>query len=707
MNEPSVLDYLKQLLTPWRKRTITLHEEGSKDIPPDIETKEELEPATQIEEEKSKPDLTGWYSILALVLAWTGQFLFEPPRRFWAGGLVLYILAGILFIFAARKQANELPTLHADGAHWRNELIQWKYILIAIPVLGLAALFFGNEKFSFINTTLWFIGIGLLVKGFLRPVERRKIDWKTKFLVLRTGFSIHWAVIGLAAMLILIAFYRFGMLYWLPKEMFSDHAEKLLDVSDVLNGNWWIFYPRNTGREAFQMLFTAWIAKTFGTGLSFMSLKLGTTLAGFFTLPFVFLLGKEIGGRRVAFFALLLCGIAYWPNIISRIGLRFPFYPLFAAPALYYFFKGLRLGDRNQFIWAGIALGLGLHGYSSARIIPIALTVLFLLFLAYPMSRENRQQGWLSFLIMAIMAFAVFLPLLRYSFDHPDLFVYRAMSRLSGVERPITEPAILIFLQNFWKSLIMPFWNNGNIWVHSIPNRPALDIGAAALYFFGVVIAFYQAIWKKSWQYGLLLISVPLLMLPSILSLAFPEENPSLNRSGAAYIPIFILAAVGLEYFVSLLFAQVRSQRQRIVGGIVLLAIISTSLWQNYDLVFRQFRQQFDAGTWNTSEIGKVIRDFAHSTGSYDSAFVVPYPYWVDTRLVGINAGTPLKDYAIQPEGLAQTKDDPQNKLFILNTQDTENLDAIIKLYPNASVFKYETNLEGKDFLIVQVPPMR
>ena len=39
----------------------------------------------------------------------------------------------------------------------------------------------------------------------------------------------------------------------------------------------------------------------FGTGLSFLTLKIDTVGFGLFTLPFMYLLGKEIGGRRVDF----------------------------------------------------------------------------------------------------------------------------------------------------------------------------------------------------------------------------------------------------------------------------------------------------------------------------------------------------------------------------------------------------------------------
>ena len=76
---------------------------------------------------------------------------------------------------------------------------------------------------------------------------------------------------------------------------------------------------------------------------------------------------------------------------------------------------------------------------------------------------------------------------------------------------------------------------------------------------------------------------------------------------------------------------------------IILLGVI-LFIWTavlNFRLVFKTFDEQFMAGAWNTSEIGKVIRGFAESVGTSETAYVVPFPYWVDTRLVGINAGFP------------------------------------------------------------------
>ena len=191
--------------------------------------------------------------------------------------------------------------------------------------------------------------------------------------------------------LLITAFFRFYLLNKVPGEMFSDHAEKLLDVMDILEGKFPIFFVRNTGREALQFYITAAIIKIFNTGISFISLKLGTAFLGFITLPFIYLLGKQLFNKWVGLLAFLFAGIAYWPNVISRVGLRFPLYPLFTAIPLYFLFKGLKEKRFNMLLLAGLSLGLGLHGYSPIRIVPILVAIIFLIFIISKNSRSERN----------------------------------------------------------------------------------------------------------------------------------------------------------------------------------------------------------------------------------------------------------------------------------------------------------------------------
>jgi len=133
-------------------------------------------------------------------------------------------------------------------------------------------------------------------------------------------------------------------------------------------------------------------------------------------------------------------------------------------------------------------------------------------------------------------------------------------------------------------------------------------------------------------------------------------------------------------------------------------------LWasaQNYDLVFNQYQNSYLQASWNTSQMGEVIRDFAGSVGSPDTAWVLPYPYWVDTRLVGMNAGFPTRDYAIALENLPQTQADPRAKLFLLKPEDNAGLEALRQLYPDGVLQTYTSPVEGHDFLIYFVPPKK
>jgi 4-amino-4-deoxy-L-arabinose transferase-like glycosyltransferase len=445
------------------------------------------------------------------------------------------------------------------------------------------------------------------------------------------------------------------------------------------------------------MYWTLLVANVFGTGLSFLSLKIGTALLGLLTLPYIYLLGKELGGGRAGLFALFLFGIGYWPNLISRIGLRFPLYPLFVAPTLLYLIRGLRTRSRNDIILSGLFLGLGLHGYSPFRIMPFVVFAAFGLYFLHLKVKQERIQTLLWFVLLGFASLFVFLPLLRYSMDNPGIFSYRAFSRLGSVETPLPGPAWQIFFSNLWNALRMFNWDDGEIWVNSLPHRPALDVVTGALFIIGIVLMIARYIRNRDWRDLFLLISIPLLLMPSILSLAFPGENPALNRAGGAAVPAIIVSALALDGFVTGLGATKR--RQFIAYGLTGILLFA-SAYQNYDLVFNQFDTQFRAGAWNTSEMGKVIKEFDGKYGRTDTVWIVPFPYWVDTRLPGVWAGIPNRDFAMWTDNLATTVEAPYPKLFMFWPEDKVAEKTLTELYPNGVLSRYTSATPGKDFMI-------
>jgi hypothetical protein len=89
--------------------------------------------------------------------------------------------------------------------------------------------------------------------------------------------------------------------------------------------------------------------------------------------------------------------------------------------------------------------------------------------------------------------------------------------------------------------------------------------------------------------------------------------------------------------------------------------------------------------------------------GGTNNAYVVPYPYWVDTRLVGMIAGNPTRDFAIPPDQISTTLNFPQPKMFLVNPNDQDDLNLLYQLFPKGTVSNYESKL-GKNFYIYMVP---
>ncbi len=710
--EPTVLDFIKSLFR-GKLLAIPARQETPEISQPPIEAAQAQpevvaeQPSPAQEPQNIPPRIKfPWRSLLALGLALVAQLALLPrPNRSWVLGVILYALAAGWLVYSSWKGEWVPAELPAAEDHAEDYRVRSRWLYISLPLALVAFLTLGGNQFTTLNVSLWVLAIIFTLLAFWQGEYPFKgwWSWVKEHLHLPWKFSITtWSLLVLAAV-VLVVFFRTYRLTEVPPEMVSDHAEKLLDVWDVLHGQTSIFFPRNTGREAIQMYLTAGIIKVFQTGYSFLSLKIGTILAGLLTLPYLYLLGKELGNRRIGLFAMLFAGIGYWPNVISRVGLRFPLYPLFVAPALYYLIRGLRTSRRNDFILSGLALGIGLHGYTPIRILPLVILVAVGLYLLHPVARGKRLQVISGLLVLVLISLIIFLPLLRFALEYPTLFDFRAFSRLGTTERPLPGPAIMIFLQNLWNAASMYFWSDGNIWVHSVTGSPALDVVSAALYFMGVFLLFVRYIRRRTWQDLFLLLSVPLLMLPSILSLAFPDENPALNRAAGAMVPVFLIVAIALDGLISAVEKPNPTKAgTRLAWGLSLILIFISAL-ANFDLVFSQYQRAYQLSSWNTSEMGKVIHDFGDMYGGTNNAYVVPYPYWVDTRLVGMIAGNPTRDFAIPTDQISTTLNFPQPKMFLLNPNDQDDLNLLYQLFPQGTVSNYESKV-GKNFYIYMVP---
>jgi hypothetical protein len=729
MNEYSVLDYLKGLLMPWKYPRISLPPEmpgvsttsdngghSPVEMPEDVDV--QPDPGNEI------PGITGhrasaasvisislpWAALTALILALAAQISLEPRQdRAWLPGVIVYLMAMSALGFAIYRGEITLAPLPLTQPLNQTSKIRYPELLSGIILALLTFITASGNRFTLINLILLVLAVGMVLRAFWVPSGER-LPWYRKFLAFlsqkRWTLRITPSALLVGAIILLILTFRFFRLDSIPAEMNSDHAEKILDVMRVQHGETMIFFPTNGGREGLQIYLAATLDRFFGINPDFFTLKLSSALIGVFSLLFIYFLGNEIAGPRVGIIAVAFAGVAYWPNVVSRMGLRLPFYILFTAATLYFLIRGLKNNRTNDFLLCGLSLGLSFYGYTANRILPFLILAIIGLFLLKRTSAPYRRSTILATLGLFLVALVLFMPMLRYMVDYPDAFLFRSLSRIGSLERPLPGPAWLIFIQNLGRALVMPSWSNGEVWTLSIPFRPALDVITAALYWLGMGLVFARALREKHWIDFTLLISIPILMLPSVMSLAFPSENPNLYRTGGALVPVFIIIALTVDALWTSLETKVRGISGKLLAYSVVIALFVLSCLLSYDLVFRQYDQQYRLSSWNSSEMGDVIRGFSETIGTPDTAWVIGYPYWVDTRIVGMMSGQPTRDLAISIDRLGETKNDPRAKLFILKPEDEAALGVLENLYPQGVSNTYPSKVPSKEFIIFFVPPI-
>ena len=469
MDEPSVLDLLKEKLNLrnlLRRDTAALQPETAPTaLSPD-------EPTQPVAVERI---VLPWKSLLAVLLAIAGKAALDPTGNNAMLGVFLFLAAGGILLYSVRTGEWQLleKTHEITPAQVIPLTVKRIPFVVFIISLLLAFLALGGNHFNAINVFLWGTSIVSGIAAFWIPqkqLDLNNLKEKVKDFIHNPVAVIHfdpWKLLVFAVFCV-AAFFHLHNLGSIPLEMTSDHAEKILDIHRILNGETIIFFANNGGREPIHFYLAALLVKVFHAGLNFFTLKLAMALAFLGSLIYVYKLGKEIGTRWTGLFFMLIMGFAAWPNIIAHAGMRLVLTPVFLAPTLFYFFRGLRTSNRNDFILTGIFLGLGMLGYTASRIVPIVLIVGMLIYLAYQrFNKASRSAAW-AFLLTALFAFVIFLPLFRYALEYPVFFSQRSLSRLTSWENPLPDKVALVFLQNTWNALVMPFWKSGTAWVISV-----------------------------------------------------------------------------------------------------------------------------------------------------------------------------------------------------------------------------------------------
>ncbi len=645
-------------------------------------------------------------ALLALGLAVVAQV--DLSQRVSAlDGLILYAVAVFLFV----KVLASVPMLRSVIARPLAPPLTFEWRLSGYVALALGALTFltaGGNTVRPLTVVYWLgaiaatfhaAGVWPDLRSWWAAVKR----WRSAPPA-ALSFRVPWLALVVLGIVLLAAFYRYYRLDVLPPEMTSDHAEKLYDVQDLVDGLRPWFFPRNTGREPMQFYLTLPVATL--RGVDYLDLKLMTAFISTLGVLWCFLFARQFFGSAVALLAAFLMAVAQWDVEIARVGLRFPFGASFSALCLYLLFRVLRYGRRRDFLVLGLGLGIGLYGYTPFRtvVLFVALAFALTLILRWRDGLAARldliRNGALCYLMTAV----VFLPLARYMVDVPSSFWERSASRLVTDSTPGSSPA-LVFLSNLKNAALMFNWQGDVVWVNHIPNAPFLDPLTGALFLLGVVYAVVRLVRDREWLYAYLLLALPVLTLSSTAAIAFPGENPSVVRAGPAIPVVFLLAALPLALTARYLRTRLPTPTGTILATGLVGVALGVAATVNYGNYFVTYAEQYPRAAINSSEMGQVVRGFATSTGDYSTAYHIAWPHWADTRTIGIAAGQPRWNNALlSPDAVQRAAAGPTPQLYLLHPDDQASLALLRTLRPEGHATVYQSHTPGKDFVVYLVP---
>jgi hypothetical protein len=663
---------------------------------------------------------------IAIVSAAAGQVLVSHHDL---RGLGLYALAIAMLVLTLRRDeqvyklvgksasADRPPSDESASANQSRYQWLWRLMLLPLALTSatMAYLWASENTFRWYGVVAWLLAVGsFLLIFWKRDPQRPRQRWLGFG---RDGWHLRWTTLAVAGLILIGCWFRFWQLNETPPEMTSDHIEKLLDMHDLVTGQRPIFFVRNTGREPWQFYWTLMFIHLLDLDTKFFALKLGTAVIGVLTLPGIYLLGRDLFGRRVGLWATLFTAVASWPVILSRIGLRFPFAPAATAWSLLYLLRGLRDGRRNDFLLLGLWLGIGLQGYTAFRAMPLAVVICWgLTLILRPSSLVPRRSLVRNALLTVLIALVVFIPLGRFSMEHPEDFWGRSFSRVADPNQSMPDGPVLTFVKNLGDLALMFHWEGDDVWVNALMNAPVLDPLLGGLLVLGLVVVLWRGLRRRDPIAPLLVVAGVILLLPSALSLAYPIENPSVVRTGGAIPAVMVIAALplGLTLERNSLAPRTASpaseatlpgwRRGLVASGALILVIAVTVI--NYQRYFSDYWRQYQRYALNTTEIASALQGFIESGGSPDNAWIVAWPYWIDTRGAGIELGDPTwNNVILDPEELDTHADQPRPRFYVLYWQDYKTLEHLQTLFPRGWSHLYASESHHGDFVLYYVPP--
>jgi len=362
-------------------------------------------------------------------------------------------------------------------------------------------------------------------------------------------------------------FFRFYKFDTVPYGLNHDGAQDGLQAIDlILQPLPYRPYVVGGSGETLFKYYLSFLIRAFGANVR--TIKFGSTLLSFLTVPVFYFFVKELAGKKIAVFSTFLLSISGWQIIMGKTVWRAISTPLIESALLLFLVKAIKKKKGFYFALSGLFLSLALNTYNGARSLlfftPLALLVVFVFFL----QKKVQFREVFRYFIFFSAAFAITVyPLFNYARKNWAEFNSRFNS-LSVFSQIQERKSFLPIKENLIKTaLIFNVRANGDDFFVS---QPLLDAPVSWFFLCGILVCLLN--FKKP-IFLFAFVGLITNLLPGLLSV------PNGNRNIAVMPFVYLISGFGLNtfwFYLTRIFQKKKILPLVIAFSICLFGIVNT-----------------------------------------------------------------------------------------------------------------------------------
>lgn len=422
-------------------------------------------------------------------------------------------------------------------------------------------------------------------------------------------FRRGWLWLGLITLL--AAGLRFYQLSTLPPGLWFDEAWANLEARNLVAARTLpLYFPSAFGGLHPAIVYLAVLARWL-THNHPHAVRFGVAAVGTLSIPLafgalraIFRLDEDTAphSETLGLLGALILSITFPYLLINRVGFEVILPGCAGLGVFWALAHAARTQRRRHYALAGVALGLALYTYHSARFLPVAVVVT-LAWLTFQHQQWKKTAFGLS-LVVAV-SLLVFAPLGFYFLQHSSDFLTRAgltAYNTLGPGAQVHGGAPLAILKNLGRTLAgftVPGFGDG-LMRHNLAGQPFYDAFLSLVFWLGALTAVLQPRRRSS---ALLLSWGAVMLLPTILT----DNAPAFTRLMGAVPALSGLATLGAWR----LFRTLAAHNKAIATSVLTLGLLFSTATTAYNYFGRwaadpRLYDAFQVGDWEAAQLARA-----------------------------------------------------------------------------------------------------